>query len=72
MGIWVTFMAVIPFALFIAIFLSYDDHLMMIIKQSTSIGEYLNPLTIFGSTCIEGISSGIIITFILMQYFKKE
>jgi drug/metabolite transporter (DMT)-like permease len=72
MGIWVTFMAVIPFALFMAIYLMYDDYLMDIIKQSTRMGEYVNPFTIFGAICAEGISSGAIIAFIIMQFFKKE
>jgi hypothetical protein len=71
-GIRVTFTAVILFAIFMALYLVYDDHLMTVIKTSTGVGDYLNPLTVAGAICIEGLSSGVIITFIAMQYFKKE
>ena len=71
-GVRVTLTSVVSFAIFMALYLVYDGHLMYVIKESTGIGDYLNPLTIAGAVCIEGIGSGIIITFIAMQYFKKE
>ena len=71
-GIRVVFTAVVPFAIFMAIYLVYDGHLMYVIKENTGIGDYLNPLTIAGAVCIEGLGSGMIITFIAMQYYKKE
>lgn len=71
-GIRVVFTAVIPFAIFMAIYLVYDDHLMTVIKTTTGVGDYLNPLTVAGAIFMEGLSSGIIITFIAMQYFKKN
>ena len=71
-GIRVVFTAVIPFAIFMALYLVYDGSLMYVIKENTGIGDYLNPLTIAGAICIEGIGSGMIITFMAMQYFKKE
>lgn len=72
LGIRVTFVAVISFAIFMALYLVYDNHLMDVIKENTGIGQYLNPLTIAGAICMEGLSSGFIITFIAMQYFKNE
>ena len=71
-GIRVVFTAVIPFAIFIALYLVYDGHLMYLIQETTGIGYYLNPLTIAGAICIEGIGSGFIITFMAMQYLKRE
>jgi hypothetical protein len=71
-GIRVTLTAVVTFAIFMALYLVYDGHLMYIIKENTGIGDYLNPLTIAGAICIEGLGSGVIITFAAMQYFKKE
>jgi hypothetical protein len=71
-GARVTLTAVITFAIFMALYLVYDDHLMNVIKETTGVGDYLNPLTVAGALCIEGLSSGFIITFIAMQYFKKE
>ena len=70
-GLRITLTAAISFSIFMALYLVYDNHLMYVIKESTGIGDYLNPLTIAGAVCIEGISSGFIITFIVMQYFKK-
>jgi len=71
-GLRVVFTAVVPFAVFMALYLVYDGHLMYVIKENTGIGDYLNPLTIAGAICIEGLGSGMIITFMAMQYFKKE
>jgi hypothetical protein len=71
-GARITFTAVIMFAIFMALYLVYDGRLMYVIQENTGIGDYLNPLTIAGAICIEGIGSGFIITFIAMQYFKKE
>ncbi|HXU27319.1 MAG TPA: hypothetical protein VN698_08815 [Bacteroidia bacterium] len=71
-GIRVVFTSIIPFAIFMALYLVYDDHLMNVIKQATGVGDYLNPLTVAGAIFMEGLSSGIIITFIAMQYFKKN
>jgi len=71
-GVRVIFTSVVPFAIFMALYLVYDGHLMYVIKENTGIGDYLNPLTIAGAICIEGLGSGMIITFMAMQYFKKE
>ncbi|HKC67687.1 MAG TPA: hypothetical protein VKG26_05615 [Bacteroidia bacterium] len=70
-GVRTVFTAVIPFAIFMALYLVYDGRLMYIIKESTGIGDYINPLTIAGAICIEGLGSGFITTFMAMQYFKK-
>jgi hypothetical protein len=71
-GVRVTLTSVVTFAIFMALYLVYDGRLMYIIKENTGIGDYINPLTVAGALCIEGLGSGIIVTFIAMQYFKKE
>jgi hypothetical protein len=71
-GLRITFIGVLPFVLFIALYLSFDKHFMQMIQQTVSIGNYLNPVTAAGAVFIEGISSGAVITFCAMQYFKKE
>ena len=71
-GVRVIFTSVVPFAIFMALYLVYDGHLMYVIKENTGIGDYLNPLTIAGAICIEGIGSGMIISFMAMQYYKRE
>ena len=71
-GIGTTLFAVLPFTLFLTLYLFVDVHFMAVIQQSSGIGKFLNPITAAGSVCIEGLSSGTIITFIAMQYFKSN
>jgi hypothetical protein len=79
--IWirVTLTAVIPFALFIYFYLITDESFMALLKAKLNVGEYtgflgeyMTPGIAAGIICLEGILSGIIITFIAMQYLKNK
>ncbi|HWY38444.1 MAG TPA: hypothetical protein VNY73_07780 [Bacteroidia bacterium] len=70
-GAHVTFVAVIPFTLFICLYLGNDAAFMQLVKSKIGMGEFLSPIIVSGALFIEGISSGLIMTFIAMQYFKK-
>jgi len=72
MGMRVTLTAVIPFALFMWIYLTIDTNFMGYIKQYSAFGSYLSPIVSAGAIGIEGIVSGAITTFIAMQYFKRN
>jgi hypothetical protein len=54
------------------IYLSYiDPNLITAIEDLKIWGSNLNPVLITFAILIEGISSSLICTFILMQYWKK-
>lgn len=72
MGMHITFAAAIPFAIFMAIYLNIDKNFMIYIQQNAMFGEYLSPLSAAVATLLEGAASGVIITFMVMQYFKKN
>jgi hypothetical protein len=78
-GIRITLSSVIPFTLFVYYYLLTDDGFMSFLKTKFSTGEsavlaeeYIIPAVAAGITCIEGLLSGFVITFIAMQYFKEK
>lgn len=69
-GMYIVAVTTITFALFMSIYISYFDvPLLKFIQSSRSLGEYINGLTIFISLLMEGLISGVIITFAAGQYF---
>ncbi|MGZ3862210.1 MAG: hypothetical protein ACXVPN_11850 [Bacteroidia bacterium] len=70
-GVAITLAAVSPFAVFTGFYLFYNPELMHVIQEKVNIGYHLNPAEAAGAVCIEGLSSGAIITFMAMQYFKE-
>jgi hypothetical protein len=71
-GMHVTGASVIPFALFMLIYLSIDKSLMNTIINSVNFGNYITPGSAAVVIIVEGIASGLIMTLISMQYFKKS
>ena len=72
MGFHISLMAVIPFAIFMEIYLEIDKNFMSLIKSDADYGSFLTPIVTAGSLLFEGLGSGLIITFITIQYFKKS
>lgn len=71
-GIRVTFYAVALFCIFLLVYLMADPQTMMNIKQASPFSEYVNPGTATGVVLVEGLSSGFVVAFSLMQYFKRN
>lgn len=72
-GVYVTVVAVMFFAGFISLYLSLVDHkLMEEVRQNTPAGFPVTGASIFGALIMEGLASGVIISFIVMQYLKQE
>ena len=70
-GMFISFVAVTLFGVFIGFYLEYFDvKLLEDIKLNSTMGNYMNGLTIFIVITSEGIASGVIITLIAMQYYK--
>jgi len=77
-GIRITLTAILPFALFIYFYLTTDTTFMNLLKTTLNMGEFTSILGEIISPAIaaviiflEGLLSGVIITFVAMQYYKK-
>jgi drug/metabolite transporter (DMT)-like permease len=72
MGMFITLVAVLPFAVFIYLYLNIDDGFLNLVEKDARLREFVSPATVAGFICLEGICSGSIITFVVMQYFRKK
>ena len=72
MGTFITLLAVIPFAIFIYLYLNIDDGFLGLVEKDVDLRDFVSPGTVACFICLEGVCSGSIITFIVMQYFKKN
>ena len=66
--------AITVFAVFIGIYLyKIDPDLLVQIKaHAPMMGKYLTPVSAVVSLLVEGMVSGLVISFIVMQYFKDD
>ncbi|MES2627351.1 MAG: hypothetical protein V4616_00150 [Bacteroidota bacterium] len=70
-GSSLTVVAVGIFTLFLGFYLSFDHAFMQHIKDTALMGSYLDPSTAAFAVLGEGLSSGVIGSFALMQWYKR-
>ncbi|MDP3557200.1 MAG: DUF4199 domain-containing protein [Bacteroidota bacterium] len=70
-GLYTALVAVVSHALFLMIYTYFNNSILLEIKNGRY-GIAINPLTVAGVTLFEEFAAAIIITFCLMQYFKKN
>ena len=68
-----TAVSVVPFVVFIYLYFSeLDGELMQTLKTNILfMGEQISPVRAAGATMVEGLCSGVIISFIMMQYYRS-
>lgn len=66
-GMFTSFVGVIPFAFFMAIFLEFNPDLLNSIKQQTPLSEYLNPITSCFFIVVEAIVISLIGSYIMVR-----
>ncbi|RMG83731.1 MAG: hypothetical protein D6707_00470, partial [Bacteroidetes bacterium] len=71
-GAYYTLVSVLLFGVFLVIYLYMDKNFMAYINEHTPFNIVLTPLTAAMVVVFEGIVSGLIASFSLMQYFKSE
>lgn len=69
-GLLVTIIGTAAFALFMAIYLSVNPDFMTAIRENEPQGIYLNIPAMVMLILIEGIASGILFSYMSMQYLK--
>jgi hypothetical protein len=71
MGLHVTLLAIIPFSLFICLYLHVDTNFMEFMKTHNPLGDAIDPniaaLLVLG----QGAVVGFLLAFLLMQFYKK-
>ena len=71
-GIFTSLIGVTTFAVFMLSYLTVIDPAFMdIIRERAMFGRYLNPYIASFAIVMEGLGSGLMITFTSMQYFKS-
>ena len=71
-GIYVSGMAVFTFVVFFMFYIDFiDPSFYEYIRTNEPFGSYLNKGALGFMLIAEGLSSGLILTFIFMQYFKS-
>lgn len=74
LGMMITGISVVLFSAFLFIYFSgIDPHLLATLKSSAPamVSEYLTPSLAALSVLFEGLSSGLIMNFVLIQYYKS-
>jgi len=69
-GMYASLIAVVAHALFLLIYTSFYHSVL--VSNGHIFGSNSTPLTVAGVTLFEGLPAAFIITFCLMQYFKKD
>ena len=60
------------FATFLFIYMSLDESLMISIQQNEPMGRYLNPYIASFIVALEGLFSGLLVTFILINFVATD
>ncbi|MEH0158528.1 DUF4199 domain-containing protein [Limibacter armeniacum] len=72
-GIEATVLGVMPFAVFIFVYLSWiDPEFMVYIREHEPLGHYITPFMAAFVIVIEGCASGFISAYTIMQYVKAH
>jgi hypothetical protein len=73
LGFITTTASIVPFAMFLYVYFSYLDAALLVqIKSSSALmGTYLTPFAIAGAVLMEGLAYGLIVSFVIMQYYKS-
>lgn len=71
-GMVTSVVAVVSFAFLVLIYLESNPELMQVIKERQPFGAYMNIPTICAVICVEGIASGFLATYMVMQYQKVK
>ncbi len=70
-GMITSIVGVVTFAFLVLIYLEViNPELMIVVKEEQPFGAYMNVPTICAVMCVEGIASGFLATYMVMQYQK--
>lgn len=70
-GMYTSLVAVGTYAFLVSVYFIFNKAILLDLKKGFFSDMYSNHITIAGILLFEGLASSLIITFCLMQYFKK-
>ncbi len=63
----------VTFAMFVLLYVTaISPELMMEIKSQEPFGDYLNPFLVAFTIALEGVASGMFVSYGLLQYFRPN
>ena len=71
-GVGTSFIASSTFVVFLFFYLNADQELMNTIRANAPLGEYLDPYIASFSVWLEGIFSGFLASFIIINYIRTD
>ncbi|OFY84789.1 MAG: hypothetical protein A3F72_05895 [Bacteroidetes bacterium RIFCSPLOWO2_12_FULL_35_15] len=74
LGCFISIVSILSFALFVGLYFSMiDPQLLLELRGNSPImGDYITPLSMVITIIIEGMCSGLIISFSFMQYYQND
>lgn len=62
----------VVFAFFLFIYMQLDSDMMQFIIENEPMGRYMNPYIASFIVALEGVFSGLLVTFVLMNYVNSD
>lgn len=62
----------VAFAIFLFIYMKLDSSMMQAIIEGEPMGRYLNPYIAAFIVALEGVFSGLLVTFVLLNYLSTD
>jgi hypothetical protein len=60
------------FSIFLFLYMSFDSGLMTSIRENEPMGRYLNPYMVACIVALEGLFSGLLVTFVLINFVTTD
>lgn len=70
MGMFTSLVGVVPFTVFIVLFLAYNPAFLASIQNGSPIGQYFTPVTASLFILVEGIAMSIILSYLLVRILE--
>ncbi|HEX5169042.1 MAG TPA: DUF4199 domain-containing protein [Cyclobacteriaceae bacterium] len=71
-GVATAAIASLVFALFLFLYMKADTNMMQSIRDGEPMGRYLNPYIAAFIVALEGVFSGLLVTFVLINYVDTD
>ena len=72
LGLGISLIATVTFTLFVYLFLGLNPDFVSYLIEHAPFGSFLNKTSLTLVLVFEGLSSGVIVTYTAMQFYKKQ
>ncbi|MCW5923533.1 MAG: hypothetical protein KIS77_14410 [Saprospiraceae bacterium] len=70
MGMFTSFVGVLPFTIFMVLFLAYSPAFLANIQNESPIGQYFTPVTASLFILVEGIAASLILSYLMVRLLE--